>query len=738
MKYLKKPPISFGISLRIAVISWMIVLGTLAAFVLMIIPQQKAAFLRNLESKANNVAVALHDAIAGAAINEDYATLVSASRTLIEGDPDLEFLIIVQNDGFAVVNQREGWRIERDMDSFWLPEKRKPLRAISMVPILDRKSFHYAEPFDYSGIKWGWFHVGLSLRDYNKSVENLYQQTLWLGFSCAVISLLICLGYSHQLVKPIVELREIVQQIASGNLEVRANSIQRDEIGSLAVSVNVMAEGLLHRDAILDTVRYAAQHFLNSSSWEVAIPDVLAKMGQALNVCRVYMFENNTNDAGQLCMSQRCEWTAPNVSSRLSDPFFQNLPYETSGLHETTISSLKNNKSLYITLSQMAGNIRAVLEPEGIGSVLMVPILVEQKWWGFLGFDSCVAERFWFESEEDSVRTIADMLGTTIGRQRAQQSLLEAKATLEERVEERTIELRNQVVARQQALSELAETQSSLLEMSRSAGMAEVATGVLHNVGNVLNSVNVSSNLIREQVRRSRVLGVAKIAELLSNPEGGLVHFLTEDSRGEKIPKYLASLAVSLQGEQQGISREIDVLHQKIDHIREIVTTQQTYGRFLGVVETAQPEELMEDALVLNAEVLARHNIEVVRKYDAVSAITVDRHTVIQILLNFISNARYACLENDGLKRVALCIFHPVPERVVFQVQDTGVGISPENINRIFQHGFTTRKHGHGFGLHSGALAARALGGTVTAASDGLGCGATFTLEIPVHSGENS
>ncbi len=738
MKYLKNFSISFGIGLRIAIISWLIVLGTLAAFVLMIIPEQKTAFLRNLESKANSVAVSLHDVIAGAAVNEDYASLVSASRTLIDGDPDLEFLIIVQNDGFAVINQREDWMIDQAMDSFWIPEKRKTLRAVSTVPILDRQVFHYAQPFDYSGIKWGWFHVGLSLRDYNQSVTNLYEQVLWLGFSCAVLSLFICLGYSHQMVRPIVELREIVQQIANGNLEVRANVSQRDEIGSLAVSVNVMAEDLLHRDDILDTVRYAAQRFLNSSSWEIAISDVLAKMGQALAVCRIYVFENHTNDAGQLCMSLRCEWAAPHLSSRLGDPFFQEWSYATSGLRKTTLELLGNNQFCYTTSAAMTDKVRTAGEPRNICSVLLVPILVEQKWWGFIGFDSCFEGHSWLESEEDSVRIIADMLGTTIGRQRARQSLLKAKATLEERVEERTMELKNQVAARQQALSQLAETQSSLLEMSRSAGMAEVATGVLHNVGNVLNSVNVSSNLIREQVRQSRVASVRKIADLLANPEGGLAYFLTEDPRGAKIPEYLTSLSAGLQKEQQEMAKEVEVLHQQIDHIREVVTMQQTYGRVFGVVETMQPETLMEDALILNAGSLARSHIEVVRDYRTIPDITVDRHTVMQILLNFINNARHACSESSGFNRVTLRIFDPAPDRVAFQVEDTGVGISPENMNRIFQHGFTTRKHGHGFGLHSGALAARALGGTVTAASDGLGCGATFTLEIPVHPGENS
>ncbi len=738
---MKKSEIStsyFGIGPRIALISWLVAIAPLAVFVAVIVPQQKATFFRHLESKGNSVAVALHDAIAGAAINEDYASLVSASQTLIAGDPDLEFLVIVKNDGFAVVNQQKGWRIEKEMDPFWRPEIRQDVSAIDCVPILDRQVFHYARPFGYSGIEWGWFHVGLSLREYNRSVNRLYRQTLVLGLNCAIISLIFCMGYAHKLVQPIIRLRKVVHQIANGNLNVRAETARRDEIGSLADSVNIMTEGLLHRDNIMDSVRYAAQHFLHSSEWKTVIQDIMAKMGQSIHASRVYIFENNINDLGQLCMSQRCEWVAENITSQISNPEFQNLPYAESGLDEEAIFLLGQNEAISASLSEMNDETRAIVEPQGIFSLILVPIMVEKNWWGYIGLDDCVKERAWLENEQDSVRAVADMLGATIARQQAQHSLLEAKATLEERVKERTRELQDQVTAKEQALSELAETQSSLLEMSRSAGMAEVATGVLHNVGNVLNSVNVSSNLIWEQVRQSRVGNLSKVAALLNDPDGGLTHFLTQDPRGQQIPTYLDSLAIALEKEHQQISDEVESLHRKIDHIKEIVTMQQTYGRVFGVVETVSPEALMEDALTLNSGALNRHQIEVVREYKDLPAITVDKHTILQILLNFINNAKYACSENDAPRRVFLRIFSPAQDRVAFQVQDTGVGILPENMDRLFEHGFTTRKQGHGFGLHSGALAARSLGGTITAASDGPGCGATFTLEIPVHPGENA
>jgi signal transduction histidine kinase len=72
-----------------------------------------------------------------------------------------------------------------------------------------------------------------------------------------------------------------------------------------------------------------------------------------------------------------------------------------------------------------------------------------------------------------------------------------------------------------------------------------------------------------------------------------------------------------------------------------------------------------------------------------------------------------------------------------FEVADNGVGIAPETMASLFRHGFTTKKDGHGFGLHGGALIAREIGGTLTVRSDGPGCGATFILEVPVETADD-
>ncbi|ACN14682.1 putative sensory box histidine kinase/response regulator [Desulforapulum autotrophicum HRM2] len=601
-----------------------------------------------------------------------------------------------------------------------------------MVPLFNRRTFHYAQPFDYSGIEWGWIHVGLSLKGYDQSVTALYRNTILLALGCAALSLIVSLLYAGKLVRPILRLRELVRQIAGGDLSVRTDLNRHDELGSLAESVNVMTEALLRRDHILESVRFAAQKFMQTSRWQNTIDSVLEKIGQAADADRAYIFKNHLDEAGRLCTSLRFEWVQ-GVDPQLSNPDLQNLPYIDTGFAHW-ISVLGNNDIISGPVSKMSPAERTVLEPQGIRSLIVIPVFVEGIWWGILGLDDCVRDREWTEPEKDSLRAGADMLGATIVRQRTQEALLEAKATLEQRVQERTKELETQVNAKEEALTELAAVQGSLVEVSRAAGMAEVATGVLHNVGNVLNSVNVSCTLIRDQLRESRVDKVARVAGMIAESGDDLGRFFVEDPRGAKIPAYLTALATALQEEHHLMSTESEALHDRIEHIKEIVTMQQTYGRVSGVFETISPDQLMEDALKLNADELTRNEVTVQRQYKAVPPITVDKHKVLQILLNLINNAKHACTDGGSRTRnMTLRIFNSNHGRLAIQVSDNGMGIVPENLTRIFHHGFTTRKSGHGFGLHSGALAARELGGSLIAESDGPGLGATFTLELPCH-----
>jgi PAS domain S-box-containing protein len=290
------------------------------------------------------------------------------------------------------------------------------------------------------------------------------------------------------------------------------------------------------------------------------------------------------------------------------------------------------------------------------------------------------------------------------------------------------------ITERKEAEANLEKLHRELVTASRQAGMAEVATSVLHNVGNVLNSVNVAASTISDKLKQSKTASVARLAALLRNHANDLGKFLTSDPNGQKIPGYLQDLAGFLAAEQAFLLEETETVKKHIDHIKDIVSMQQSYAKVAGVTEIVKVSELVEDAVRMNVGALARHEVKLVREFDPnIPQIIADKHKILQILVNLIRNAKYAC-EDAGQKEKQLTIRIRQHENVIrIMVVDNGVGIPTENLTRIFNHGFTTRKEGHGFGLHSGALAAKEMGGALVAESEGLGKGATFTLELPLQ-----
>ena len=325
--------------------------------------------------------------------------------------------------------------------------------------------------------------------------------------------------------------------------------------------------------------------------------------------------------------------------------------------------------------------------------------------------------------------------------------LARANASLQHEVEEhrstgvllarRTQLLESEIAERERMQDEVGRVHQRLLETSRQAGMAEVATNVLHNVGNVLNSVNVSAALVAENAKNSKVAYVGKVVALLDEHAAELGTFITTDPKGRQLPGFLSQLAGQLAAEQQQAIKELDSLRRNIEHIKDIVAMQQNYAKISGVVETVKVTDLVEDALAMNTGALARHGVELIRDFSEVPPVSLEKHKVLQILVNLIRNAKYACDDSGRTdKQIRLEVARSNPG-VRITVADNGVGIPPENLTRIFDHGFTTRKGGHGFGLHSGALTAKELGGTLTAHSDGPRQGATFTLTLPLQPSVN-
>src|SRR5579863_5688023 len=355
-----------GIARRTMVLAWTITLVTLGIFVAVMIPEQKRDLRAELESKANGVAVALHGEVAEAAISEDYSSVVEHAMQVLKGDSSVNFLVITKNDGLSVVVDRKGWRMEPSIDAYWHPAVRQPRSELGVVPMFKQRVFHYAAPFDYSSIEWGWIHVGLSLDAYDESSRKVNLRTGLLAVVCVLVGLLASVMYAGRFVRPILQLQSVVERVARGDLQARADIRSHDEIERLAQSFNGMGDMILHRD----------------------------------------------------------------------------------------------------------------------------------------------------------------------------QELSEAKRDLERRVAERTQELREQIIAKDAALADLAEAQKRLIDLSRISGMAEVATGVLHNVGNVLNSVNVSATIVADHLRESRVSQMSELIRVLEEHRSGLDDFLTNDVKGRRVLPY--------------------------------------------------------------------------------------------------------------------------------------------------------------------------------------------------------
>ncbi|HEV2973055.1 MAG TPA: ATP-binding protein [Pirellulales bacterium] len=297
--------------------------------------------------------------------------------------------------------------------------------------------------------------------------------------------------------------------------------------------------------------------------------------------------------------------------------------------------------------------------------------------------------------------------------------------------------LKQEIEDRIRAEQELEAAHQQLMVASRRAGMAEIASGVLHNVGNVLNSVNVSATLVLDRLQQSKVDQLTRVSGLIEQHQADLGQFITLDPKGKQVPGFLKLLAGHLTEERAQMLEELNSLHSKVEHIKTIVATQQSYAGVSGVIEPIDLHTLLDDAIKMNSSSFERHGIAVQREYAELPKLLLDKQKLLQILVNLVKNAKDAMLEpGQGEHRLDISTRLVDEDRLQIVLTDTGVGIPPENLLRIFSHGFTTKKTGHGFGLHSCANAAKEMGGSLQAESDGPGTGATFTLELPFQPAE--
>jgi NO-binding membrane sensor protein with MHYT domain len=271
-----------------------------------------------------------------------------------------------------------------------------------------------------------------------------------------------------------------------------------------------------------------------------------------------------------------------------------------------------------------------------------------------------------------------------------------------------------------------------MLATARQAGMAEVAASVLHNVGNVLNSVNVSAVMVGEQIAKSKLSQLTLLSHLLNEHANDLHQFISEDPRGSQLPAFIKGLSDYWIVQQDTLNEEINLLIKNIEHIKNIISMQQNLSKVKKMNEVVSIEKTLEEALFITGIETNHPDVIIERKFRSLHPIIIDKVKLLQILVNLLHNAKEALIEsNNHPKKIKLKITFNGKDKCSILIEDNGIGIPSKNLTYIFSYGFTTKKEGHGFGLHSCALAAKEMGGTIIANSEGLGKGAQFELELP-------
>jgi PAS domain S-box-containing protein len=298
-----------------------------------------------------------------------------------------------------------------------------------------------------------------------------------------------------------------------------------------------------------------------------------------------------------------------------------------------------------------------------------------------------------------------------------------------------TIWLVRDLTETRQAEAKVASMQRELIATSRRAGMAQIATSVLHNVGNAITSVSISAGLVSATLRCSRSAGLSRVVAMLPADSGELASFLTATEKGRQLPTYLAKLSEAIERERSTAMDELQSMENGIERINAILSAQQSHARVAGVDEALKLSELIDDAIGFERSLCEMARVTVRREYAAMPLVRVDRQRLLEIVMNLLINAREAVTDPaaGGRRNIAVTTRLVDGGYFAIEVHDSGIGIAPENLVKIFNQGFTTKPTGTGFGLHGCSCAAIELGGRLSAESDGPGKGAAFILTLPME-----
>ena len=394
------------------------------------------------------------------------------------------------------------------------------------------------------------------------------------------------------------------------------------------------------------------------------------------------------------------------------------------------VNKLENSLTWKVIRTNEVMRVRADAEVGGIGKDAVdwmgIPLRRDGQPIGVVSIQSYQDSFRYTDMEVDMMIFMANHIGTALQRRRDSLAIVQANLDLQATAEK--LAGANEELT--QKIEENAAINKRMLSISHEAGKSEVATGVLHNVGNVLNSINVSAQLVQEFYAQSKLPSLRKTIDLINAQEDS-VEFLANDPRAKVIPSFLEGLVEILEEEQSNTKSEIQKLIEHVNHVKVVVAMQQSFAGVSGLQEPVCLFKLFDDAEMLLSNSIFRHEIELTLDFEDLPKVMLERQRLLQVVVNLLKNAKDALTAGRMKNRRLTVRARRDQEWLCIEVEDNGVGIAKDNLAKIFSHGFTTKDDGHGFGLHTCANTIQELGGKLTARSEGLGKGATFAIRLP-------
>ncbi len=293
-------------------------------------------------------------------------------------------------------------------------------------------------------------------------------------------------------------------------------------------------------------------------------------------------------------------------------------------------------------------------------------------------------------------------------------------------------DLEDKIVEKEKAERDLKEAQNLLIESAYKAGLADLAGDTLHNIGNVVNSIHVSSDIVKNVIKENPGENYTKACNILHENLDNFPEFFASDPKGEQLIKYFLLLEKPIVNSFEQIDENLEVIRDKAAAIGNIIARQSKFINSPYFLEKQNMCEVVDSVIQLVPDLHTDSSITIDKQYESVPSIKLQKPSIIRILLNILDNSVHALKYSRNLNKVLMISIKKDNEYVTTSITDNGYGIAEENMDKIFKNSFTTKKGGFGLDLHNAANIINEMGGELKIDSKGINKGATVSISLPL------